>query len=153
MTTTSRRTSLDPVLLERLAETGFLATEFGMDEHAEKIFRCLVKLRPAHPSPLIALAMVRARRGAMNEAIADLQALVANRPECEMAKAVLATMLVHERRPGALQLCEEVLRNEVDRSAVDVVRTCVDLAREQEKQSAPSGPESLEYVRHYNIRA
>ena len=32
-----RRRPLDPMLLERLAETGFLATEFGLHEQAERI--------------------------------------------------------------------------------------------------------------------
>ena len=36
-----RRRPPDPVLLERLAETGFLATEFGLHEQAERIFECL----------------------------------------------------------------------------------------------------------------
>ena len=150
---TSRRRSLDPLLLERLAETGFLATEFGMDDHAESIFRCLARLRPGQPSPLIALAMVHARRGLMAQAIGELRELLAERPECAMAKAVLATMLVHDRQAGALQLCEEVLANATDPRAADVVRACIELARQQEAQPRAANRESLEFFRHYNLRA
>jgi thioredoxin-like negative regulator of GroEL len=148
-----RRRSLDPLLLERLAETGFLATEFGMDDHAEQIFGCLARLRPGESSPLIALAMVHARRGWMAQAIGELRELLTDRPDCEMAKAVLATMLVHDRQPGALQLCEEVLANDTDSRAADVVRCCIELARQQEAQPGAPNPESLEFFRHYNLRA
>jgi predicted Zn-dependent protease len=149
---TSRRRSLDPLLLERLAETGFLATEFGLDQHAERIFRCLAKLFPGRLSPLIGLAVAHARIGLLNEAIGELRELLASRPECDIAKAVLATMLVHGQQPGALQLCEDVLANDTDPGAVDVVRTCIDLARRQEAEPAAVTSESLEFFRHYNSR-
>jgi predicted Zn-dependent protease len=149
----SRGLSPDPLLLERLAETAFLATEFGLDQHAERIFRCLARLQPGRLSPVIGLAVVHARSGRLDQAISDLRELIANRPECDIAKAVLATMLVHGQQRGALQLCEEVLANDTDPGAMDVVRTCIDLARRQEAEPAAVSSESLEFFRHYNLRA
>ena len=51
-----RRRPLDHVLLERLAETAFQATEFALQEQAERIFESLAKLKPGKPSPHLALA-------------------------------------------------------------------------------------------------
>jgi hypothetical protein len=62
-------------------------------------------------------------------------------------------MLVHDRQPGALQLCEEVLANDADPRAADVVRCCIELARQQETEPRTASRESLEFFRHYNLRA
>lgn len=139
----------DPLLLERLAETGFLATEFGMHDRAEQIFTCLAQLRPGKPSPRIALAMVHARRGLVDQAIDELNALLETNPDCEIARAVLGTMLVHARKPGALELFEKIISDGTDAGAISIASCCVDLARKQE--GAPEGASSsFAYFRHYN---
>ena len=140
----------DPLLLERLAETGFLATEFGMHERAEKIFACLERLRPGKPSPRIALAMVRARRGLVDQAIDELNALIEAHPDNEIARAVLGTMLVHARKPGALELFEKIIADGIDAGAISIASCCVEQARKQE--GAPEGASSsFAYFRHYNV--
>src|SRR5687768_1808544 len=121
----SRRKPPDPVLLERLAETGFLATELGMDEAAERIFHCLATLRPQQCAPLIALAMVHARRGWMGQAIAELRDLITQRPDCDLARAVLGTMLMHAGQPGALRLFEQVMEHNRDAGAVSIASSCL----------------------------
>jgi predicted Zn-dependent protease len=140
----------DPLLLERLAETGFLATEFGMHERAEEIFTCLRQLRPGKPSPIIALAMVHARRGLIDQAIEELNALLESQPDCEIARAVLGTMLVHARRPGALELFEKIIADGTDAGAISIANCCVELARKQE--GPPEGvASSFAFFRHYNV--
>jgi hypothetical protein len=140
----------DPLLLERLAETGFLATEFGMHECAEQIFTCLRQLRPGKPSPLIALAMVHARRGMVDQAIDELNALLETHPDCEIARAVLGTMLVHARRTGALELFEKIIADGTDAGAISIASCCVEQARKQE--GPPEGASSsFAYFRHYNV--
>src|SRR5690349_16506500 len=102
--TLRRRRPPDTALLERLAETGFLATEFGLHEQAEHIFSCLARIRPGKPSPHIALAMIQARRGSMQTAIVSLQDVIARHPESELARAVLGTMLDHIGDPRGREL-------------------------------------------------
>src|SRR5688500_5547212 len=115
-----RRRPLDPVLLERLAETGFLATEFGLHEQAERIFQCLAKLKPGKPSPHIALAMVQARRGRINEGIAALREVIERHPESELARAVLGSMLIHIGENEGRELLEGVIARDQDSAAVGV---------------------------------
>ena len=146
-----RRKPPDPVLLERLAETGFLATEFGLHDHAEGIFDCLTRLRPGRPSPRIALAMVHARRGLLDQAIAELETLLETHPDCEIARAVLGTMLVHARRGGAVELFEKIIADDTDAGAVSIAVSCIEQAREQEQSLQPAASSSLAYLRHYNV--
>lgn len=147
-----RRRPLDPVLLERLAETGFLATEFGLHEQAERIFECLAKLKPGKPSPHIALAMVQARRGRIKEGIAALRDVIDQHPDSELARAVLGSMLIHVGDPEGRELLGGVIARDLDSAAVGVAVSCVDQGQ------APAPPpastvSSAEYFRHYNVRA
>jgi hypothetical protein len=148
----SRQKAADPSLLERLAETGFLATECGLDVQAERIFTCLASMRPGNSSPLIALAIVHARRGLMDQAIGELRKLIVDHADSEMPKAVLGTMLVHTRQPGALQLFEAVIAAGKDQAAIGIANGCIELARKQETEVSGGRPESLEFFRHFNVR-
>ncbi|GFE82388.1 hypothetical protein GCM10011487_43880 [Steroidobacter agaridevorans] len=151
---TRRIKAPDPLLLERLAETGFLATEFGMHDRAEQIFTCLEQLRPGKASPRIALAMVRARRGSIEQAIVEINALLETHPDCEVARAVLGTMLVHAGKPGALELFEKIIADGTDAGAISIATCCIEQAREQHgaSQYAPAEPSSsFAYHRHYNV--
>jgi len=148
-----RRKPVDPVLLERLAETGFLATEFGMDEHAERIFVQLNLLKPGKPSSRIALAMVRARRGQIDVAIAALRQLLDEQPECDLARAVLGTMLVHVGDPEARELLTDVISRAADPGAVSVAESCLDQARASAAPETPREVQTVEFFRHHNIRA
>jgi hypothetical protein len=143
----------DPALLERLAETGFLATEFGLHEQAESIFICLAKLKRGKPSPRIALAMVQARRGRMTEAIDALRNVIEQHPESELARAVLGSMLVHIGESEGRELLNDVVARGVDSDAVNVAVSCIDQARAQQLPVQPEPPAPVEYFRHYNIRA
>ncbi|HEY5808827.1 MAG TPA: HrpB1 family type III secretion system apparatus protein [Povalibacter sp.] len=148
----ARRKPLDTLLLERLAETGFLASECGLHDRAERIFVCLSAMRPGNPSPRVALAMVRARRGAMSQAMDELRALIAAQPDCDLARSMLGTMLVHGRQPGALELFSHVLDAGTDPAAVEIARCWIELAREQEPAPVPTtGP--VEFLRRYNLRS
>jgi hypothetical protein len=147
-----RRRPPDPVLLERLAETGFLATEFGLHEQAERIFECLARLKPGKPSPHIALAMVQARRGLMTQAIAALREVIAQHPDSELARAVLGSMLIHIGDNEGRELLEGVIARAADSAAVSVANSCIEQARAQAPPpKAP--PSSVEFFRHYNVRA
>lgn len=155
-----RRRPLDPVLLERLAETGFLATEFGLHEQAERIFECLAKLKPGKPSPHIALAMVQARRGRIAEGIAALREVINQHPESELARAVLGSMLIHVGDHEGRELLEGVIARDQDSAAVGVAVSCVDQrqASAAPPEASPASPSeskmsSVEYFRHYNVRA
>lgn len=147
-----RRRPLDPMLLERLAETGFLATEFGLHEQAERIFECLAKLKPGKPSPHIALAMVQARRGRITEGIAALREVIDRHPESELARAVLGSMLIHVGDDEGRELLDGVIARDQDSAAVGVAVSCV--ARPQAAAAPAEAPvSSVEYFRHYNVRA
>lgn len=148
-----RRKPIDPQLLERLAETGFLATEFGMDEHAERIFLHLATLKPGKPSPRIALTMVQARRGHIDAAICALRDLIDELPECDLARAVLGTMLVHVGHPEALTLIQDVIARATDPSAVSVAESCLEQARAVSTEAAAREGQTIEFFRHHNIRA
>jgi hypothetical protein len=148
-----RQSALDPLLLERLAETGYLASECGMDQQAERIFACLAMMSPGKASPLIGLAIVHSRRGLVDQAISELRAVVAQHPDHEMARAILGAMLAHSRQAGALKMLEGIMAKGKDQAAVEVARSCVELAREQETESKSVNSESLEYFRHYNVRS
>lgn len=147
------RKPVDPVLLERLAETGFLATEFGMDEHAERIFVQLACLKPGKPSPRIALAMVQARRGQMDMAIGALRQLLDEQPECDLARAVLGTILVHVGDAEARELLEGVITRAADPSAVAVAESCLEQARAAASPESQREGQTIEFFRHHNIRA
>lgn len=147
-----RRRPLDPVLLERLAETGFLATEFGMDAHAERIFESLARLKPGKPSPRIALAMVQARRGEVKPAIAALRQLLDEQPECELARAVLGTMLVHIGDPVAGELLDGVVARASDPAAVSVAQSCLEQAAVASAQVTARDDHTVEFFRHHNVR-
>lgn len=147
-----RRRPPDPVLLERLAETGFLATEFGLHEQAERIFECLARLKPGKPSPHIALAMVQARRGLMTQATAALREVIAQHPDSELARAVLGSMLVHIGDNEGRELLEGVIARAADSAAVSVANSCIEQARAQ-APPAKAPPSSVEFFRHYNVRA
>src|SRR5438045_5573652 len=141
---------LEPDLLGRLAEAGFLASECGLHQEAERIFRGLAGLKPGRPSPLTALAMVHARRGLVSQAIAELRVVLTHHPESEMAKAVLATLLLDTQQPGALALFEEVLASAQDASAVKVAQCSIVVAREQERDASESADGPLATLRSYN---
>jgi predicted Zn-dependent protease len=144
------RKPLDPLLLERLAETAFLASELRMHTQAERIFVCLATLRPGNLKPLIGLAMVRARRGQIDRAITELEDLLLRHPECELARAVLGTMLLNARRPGALPLFDTILTQGSDQDAITIARDHVQSARAQE--TAGSSAEAAELARYAGVR-
>jgi predicted Zn-dependent protease len=144
---------IDPVLLERLAETGFLATEFGMDAHAQRIFTQLARLKPGKPSPRIALAMVQARRGEMDAAIAALRELLKEHADCELARAVLGSMLLHIGAAEAREVLEGVIARAADPGAVSVAESCLEQARAAAAPAAAREERAIEFFRHHNIRA
>lgn len=149
----ARRKPDDPLLLERLAETGFLATEFGLDHQAELIFRCLICLRPGKPSPRIALAMVEARCGRMQSAIGQLRQLIEEHPDLELARAVLGTMLLHVGEAGARQLLDDIVAHGSDPGAVSVAASCIEQVQTEQARTADKERAALEFHRHHNIRA
>src|SRR4051812_17204184 len=112
--------NLDPRLLGRLVEIGFLASEFSLHDSAQRVFVLLTQLRGGHPSSLVALAMVRARAGFIDQAIAELRQVIAHYPECDLARAMLGTMLVHARLPGALELFSSVIESDSDSAATSI---------------------------------
>jgi predicted Zn-dependent protease len=134
------RAVASPDVLERLTEAGFLASECGLHAAAARIFNGLVQIKPSNPSPLIALAMVQARRGDAGAAIEQLQQIAERFADSEMAKAMLGTLFVHTGRPGALPLFEQVLATRADAAAVGVVDCCIELARTQAKGLEPGYP-------------
>lgn len=144
-----RRRPLDPVLLERFAETGFLATEFGLHEQAEHIFECLVGLKPGKPSPVLALAIVRGRRGRINEAIGMLRELIEQHPDFELARAILGSMLLHIADAEGSQMLQGVIARDADSSAVGVATSLLEQAQLPPVESAVS---NVEFYRHYNPR-
>jgi len=148
-----RQNGLDPLLLERLAETGYLASECGMDEEAERLFACLATMSPGKASPLIGLAIAHSRRGLVDQAINELRTVIAQHPDHEMARAILGVMLAHSRRTGALKILEDIMAKGKDQAAIEVARSCVELAREQETDVRSVNSESLEYFRHFNVRS
>jgi hypothetical protein len=148
-----RRKAPDPALLERLAETGFLATEFGLHEQAEQIFQCLAKIKRGKPSPLFALAMVQARCGRMTQGIAALRDVIEQHPDSELARAVLGSMLVHIGDVEGNALLEAVIARGADSAAVGVAVSCLDQARAAAAPSPPAPSSSVEFFRHYNVRA
>ena len=152
-----RKPLLDPALLERLAETGFLATEFGLHEQAERIFSCLARLKPGKPSPSIALAMVQARRGHMQLAIVSIRETIARHPESELARAILGSMLIHIGETEGRELLAGVIARDADSDAVSVAASCIDqagtAAAQKPQPASTSDNGAVEYFRHYNVRA
>ena len=152
-----RRRAPDPLLLERLAEVGFLATEFGLHEQAERIFQCFALLKPGKPSPQIALALMQAHRGRMPEAIAAIRDVIERHPDSELARAVLGTMLIHIKDPAGYELLEDVIARGQDQGAVSVATSYLDLQREQPAPVATSSSSTttttIEFFRHYNVRS
>lgn len=152
-----RKSLLDAVLLERLAETGFLATEFGLHEQAERIFSCFARLKPGKPAPSIALAIVQARRGRMQPAIASLRETIVRHPESELARAILGSMLLHIGDPEGRELLEGVVARNLESDAVNVAVGYI--GRGQPAATPVTEPTStsdqgpVEYFRHYNVRA
>ena len=130
----SLRGAASSEVLEQLAEVGFLASECGLHASAEAIFRSLTEMKPDNPSPLIAAATVRARRGEVVAAIEQLRGIVQRYADSEMAKAMLGTLLVHSEQRGALALFEDVMATARDPGAVNVAQCCLDLARRLETQ-------------------
>lgn len=151
MHSSPRRKSLPALTVERLVETGFLATECGLDQEAERIFVALAQLRPGKPAPLIALAMTHARQGLMTQAIEEARAVVRAHPESEMAKAILGTMLVHVEQPGALQLFEDLIATGTDPNAIELAKCCLTLARQHET-SGVADAQPYEHFRYHNFR-
>jgi len=146
-----------PVLFERIAEIGFLATEVGLSTQAEQIFSGLVQAKPGKPYPLIGLAIAHARAGSSVQAIEELKDVVRQFPDNETAKSALGAMLIQAKEPGALKLFEEVLATRSNAAAVNVALVWIDQARELEKGSGEkkgrgSDSGSLEFFRHHNIR-
>ncbi|MET0533998.1 MAG: HrpB1 family type III secretion system apparatus protein [Steroidobacter sp.] len=148
-----RRRPPDPLLLERLAEVGFLATEFGLHQQAELIFQCFAQLKPGKASPHIALALMQAHRGRMPEAIAAVRDVIERHPDSELARAVLGTMLIHVKDPAGYELLEEVIARGTDHGAVSVATSYLDLQREQPAPIETPPAVAVEYFRHYNVRS
>lgn len=148
-----RRKPDDPLLLERLAETGFLATEFGLHQQAELIFRCLIRLRPGKSSPRIALAMVEARCGQIQMAIGQMRQITEEYPDLDLAKAVLGSMLLHAGEPGARQFLEDLVANSSDEGAISVATSYIEQAQSEHTRAADQEHAALEFHRHHNIRA
>lgn len=147
-----RRRAPDPLLLERLAEVGFLATEFGLHEQAERIFQCFAQLKPGKPSPLVALALMQAHRGRMSEAIAAIRGVIERHPDSELARAVLGTMLIHIKDPAGYELLEDVIARGNDHGAVSVATSYLELQRGQPEPVETPAAAAVEYFRHYNVR-
>ncbi|MCC5811364.1 MAG: hypothetical protein JJU06_13420 [Ectothiorhodospiraceae bacterium] len=145
------REGTDRTLLERLTETGFLASECGLHAEAEQLLASLAEVKPDIPFPLVGLAIVRARSGRLEQAIDELRRLIARYPDCEIAKASLGMLLVQANQGGAAELFNEVLDSGTDPHAVNVAQSCLDLARKPSEPQADSS-ETLEYFRHMNVR-
>ena len=148
-----RRRAPDPLLLERLAEVGFLATEFGLHQQAERIFQSFVLLKPGKPSPHIALALMQAHQGRMPEAIAAIRDVIERHPDSELARAVLGTMLIHVQDPAGYGLLEDVIARGNDQGAVSVATSYLELQRAQPAQVETPPAAAVEYFRHYNVRS
>ncbi|HEU4652650.1 MAG TPA: tetratricopeptide repeat protein [Steroidobacteraceae bacterium] len=146
-----QRRTLDPRLLGRFAEIGFLASEFGLHDAAQRLFMLLTQLREGHPSSLVALAMVRARAGRIEQAIEELRAVIAHYPECDLARAMLGTMLVHARLPGALDLFRAVIASNADNAAIQISEAWIDLAGQTEGTQDCTEPVA-EIFRYHNVR-
>jgi tetratricopeptide (TPR) repeat protein len=135
----SLRGAASAEVIERLTEVGFLASECGLHDAAQAIFADLATIKPNNPSPLIGAAMVQARRGESEQAIEQLRQVVDRYADSEMAKAMLGTYLIHTGRKGALALFEDVLGTGRDSAAVNVVRCCLELAKQQELTGRADG--------------
>ncbi len=139
------------VAVHALAEAGFLASEMGLSAHAISIFAGLAKLQPDTPHAAINLALVYARYERADEAIDLLQSLHPRFPDHPLLQAVLGVCLTQQERPGALALLDAVLAAGSDVDAVNVARSCIDLARQQQAGRERRTPtEGLQFFRHYN---
>jgi Bacterial type III secretion protein (HrpB1_HrpK) len=147
-----RRRAPDPILLERIAEVGFLATEFGLHQQAERIFLCFAKLKPGKPAPQIALALMQAHRGRMPEAIAAIREVIEHHPTSELARAVLGTMLIHVKDPAGHELLEDVIARGIDSGAVSVATSYLELQHSQPAPAETVPATAVEFFRHYNVR-
>ncbi len=151
MTARALREGTDRVLLERLTETGFLASECGLHGEAEQLLAALADVKPDIPFPLVGLAIVRARSGRLEQAIDELRQLIVRYPDCEIAKASLGMLMVQANQVGAAELFNEVLDSGSDPHAVNVAQSCLDLARKPPEPPADTS-DALEYFRHMNLR-
>jgi tetratricopeptide (TPR) repeat protein len=137
--------------MQHLAEVGFLASEMGLSDQAVAIFSGLAKIRPEQPHSGINLALVYARYDKAEEAIELLQLLQKKFPDNQMVMSVLGVCLVQQEKPGALALLDQVLSRQTDTDAMNVARSCYDLAKQQQAGREHKTPtEGLQFFRHYN---
>jgi tetratricopeptide (TPR) repeat protein len=140
--------------MQHLSEAGFLASEMGLPSQAIAIFSALAKIRPDQPHPIINLALVYARYERTDEAVELLQSLLEKFPQQQMVQSVLGMCLVQQEKPEALALLEQVLAQKSDMDAVNVARSCYELARQQQANREYRPPtEGLQFFRHYNQTA
>ena len=70
----------------------------------------------------------------------------------QLARAVLGSMLIHIGDHEGRELLEGVIARDQDSAAVGVAMSCADQA--QAPATSPQSPvSSVEYFRHYNVRA
>lgn len=143
-----------PCVLQRIAEIGFLASEYGFHEKAEQIISGLALAKPGSPSPSVSIAIVHARSGRLQDAITGLSEAVGRFPGSEMVKAMLGAFLVEAKQDGALELFEAVLASRQEPGAVNIVECWLDQARKlkSEATAGRSDSGSLAFFRHHNIR-
>jgi len=143
-----------PCVLQRIAEIGFLASEYGFHEKAEQIFLGMALAKPDSSAPAVSLAVVHARSGRLQDAITGLKHAAGVYPASEMVKAMLGAFLVEARQDGALELFEAVLASRQEPGAVNIVECWLDQARKlrEEGSARRTDTGSLAFFRHHNIR-
>jgi predicted Zn-dependent protease len=142
---------LDFTVMLQLSEVGFLAGDMGLPDQAIAIFYNLFKLKPEIPHMGVNLALVYARYEKIEDAIELLLTLKDKFPQNQMVKAVLGMCLVQQAKPGAIELLDEVLTEKTDSDAMNIARSCYDLAKQQrvDKTCEPV-VDGLQFFRHYN---
>lgn len=142
---------LDFTVMLQLSEAGFLAGDMGLPEQAIAIFYHLFKIKPEIPHMGVNLALIYARYEKIDDAIEVLVSLKSKFPENQMVKAVLGMCLVQQAKPGAIELLDEVLTEKTDSDAMNIARSCYDLAKEQQASPAYEPvTDGLQFFRHYN---
>ena len=142
---------LDFTVMLQLSEVGFLAGDMGLPNQAIAIFRHLFNIKPEIPHLGVNLALVYARYEKVDEAIEVLTSLRNRFPDNQMVKAVLGMCLVQQAKPGAIELLDEVLAEKSDTDAMNIARSCYDLAKEQRVDTSYEPvTEGLQFFRHYN---
>ena len=142
---------LDFTVMLQLSEVGFLAGDMGLPDQAIAIFYNLFKIKPEISHMGVNLALMYARYEKVDDAIEVLISLKNKFPENQMVKAVLGMCLVQQAKPGAIELLDEVLTEKTDSDAMNIARSCYDLAKEQRvDHSYAPVTDGLQFFRHYN---